>query len=48
MDPEIKKQLTEIIERVKLEVSCCCSWHRYNEITKLCEEMEKLLEQDSK
>lgn len=47
MDTKKKEELTNLINCVRLAVSCCCSWHRYDEITKLCDDMEALLEEDN-
>jgi len=46
MNSQQKKDLTELVERVKIAVSCCCSYHRYDEITKLCNEIEQVLDKD--
>ena len=32
-----EEELLVIVERIKKDVECCCSWHRYKDITISCD-----------
>ena len=38
-----KEELLALIEETRKQVSCCCSFHRYEQINELMDEMEEIL-----
>lgn len=36
----------DTIDKIRTEVSCCCSHHRYTEITNLCNQLEKIMNEN--
>ena len=44
-----EEELLVLIEKIKNEVKCCCSWHRYRDITIYCDQLiEKIKEKNEK
>ena len=42
-----EEELLVLIEKIKNEVKCCCSWHRYKDITIYCDQLiEKITVRD--
>jgi len=36
-----EEELLVVVEKIKKEVECCCSWHRYKDITIMCDLLTK-------
>jgi len=39
-----EEELLVIVERIKKDVECCCSWHRYKDITISCDQLIKKIQ----
>ena len=39
-----EEELLVIVEKIKEEVQCCCSWHRYRDVTILCDQLIKKIQ----
>ena len=39
-----EEELLVIVEKIKKEVQCCCSWHRYKDVTILCDQLIKKIQ----
>ena len=39
---ESQKDMQVLINDIRKEVSCCCSWHRTRAVNKLLDEMQEL------
>ncbi len=39
-----EEELLVLVERIKKEVECCCSWHRYKGVTILCDQLIKKIQ----
>jgi len=40
--------IKNIIEKIRIEMACCCSEHRYKEVNKLLDQLEARLFNDAK
>lgn len=38
--------MIELIDQIRTEISCCCSYHRYENINRLLDKMEKELKKE--
>jgi hypothetical protein len=38
--------MQELVDAIREEVSCCCSWHRTRAVNKLLDEMQVILDQE--
>ena len=38
--------MIELIDQIRIEISCCCSYHRYENINRLLDKMEKELKKE--
>ncbi len=39
-----EEELLVLVERIKKDVECCCSWHRYKDITISCDKLIKKIQ----
>ena len=39
-----EEELLVLVERIKKDVECCCSWHRYKDITISCDQLIKKIQ----
>ena len=39
-----EEELLVIVEKIKKDVECCCSWHRYKDITISCDQLIKKIQ----
>lgn len=39
-----EEELLVLVEKIKKDVECCCSWHRYKDITISCDQLIKKIQ----